>query len=421
MGTARAAATTSGNATLSTAAAYHRRERGRARGDPEHGEGRERRADRRGPAGPVPHGGHQEPGDDRRGVAEHHLVDVPHRAGEIRRRADQPGVLRDPQRHARRRENRREQVERPETQVPQREADGALADGRGRRHRRSSGNGNDPRARRVPPAAFTAPAATLRRRAPRPRRGAPGQHLDVLLERALLHARGEQFGDLASTASNGSLPARDPALDRDDVKAVARGDERGQHADGRRAEDRLVEFRHHLAAARTGRGCRRAGPTGNSTVRARARRIAPARLELRQRALGLVAQRHHRRARRDREQDVARLDQLAGGEPLGMRVVVAAAFVLRRRRGPDVGLEHLRDDALLRLAVANGPSARASSWHEPELARPLQQQLADRERAPRRGVGIGRIGVQRRLARDRLGGNVVPLTVIVIVALLVVV
>ena len=69
---------------------------------------------------------------------------------------------------------------------------------------------------------------------------------------------------------------------------------------------------------------------------------------------------------------------------------------------------------------ATAPRSRgAPSRHQPELAGALQQQLADRQRAPRRGFGVGRAGVQRGFAAIAAAGMIVSLTVIVIVALLV--
>ena len=163
---------------------------------------------------------------------------------------------------------------------------------------------------------------------------AAGQHLDVLLQRPLLDAGGEELRDALGDGLERQPRAGDPALHGDDVEAVARGDERRQHAGGGRAEDRLVELRHHLAAAELPEvAAVLAGRAVGELLRARRERRRR-RLELGEHALGVLAQRHHRRARHDREQDVARLDQVAGGEALRVRLVVAAALLgrgLRRR------------------------------------------------------------------------------------------
>ncbi len=213
MGIASAAATTSGNATLEHRCGVSMgRERGRSRGDPEHGQGGERRADRRRAARPVPHGGHQEPGDDRHGVAEHHLVDVPHRAGEIRRRADEPGVLRGPQRHAAPRRSPRAGRTAGKPRFHSAKPTGALADAPaeagGIAGRPATGMIRGP---------FRVPSGRLslhqRRRGSSEVRavdeGAARQHLDVLLQRTLLDSAAErQLATLASTAANGtSRPA----------------------------------------------------------------------------------------------------------------------------------------------------------------------------------------------------------------------
>ena len=103
---------------------------------------------------------------------------------------------------------------------------------------------------------------------------------------------------------------------------------------------------------------------------------------------------------------MARLDSLARGELLRMRLVVAATLLLRRRRRADVGREHLLDDAFLGLAIGRRRLGASNvPWHQPELACALEEQFAYRQRPPRRGVRVGRTGMQRGLHSDRGGGN----------------
>src|SRR5215472_1196324 len=158
------------------------------------------------------------------------------------------------------------------------------------------------------------------------------EHLDVLRERALLRPGRQVLGNARPHLLERERAAGNAAHDLDHVEAEARRHEARQNADVELAEDGTVELRRHLATAELPEiAALRAG----RTVRQLARALGEERSagdQLGERLLGACAQRGDRRPWGNREQDVPRLDQLAGVEALGVSVEVAPALGLGRDR-----------------------------------------------------------------------------------------
>ena len=91
-----------------------RRQDQHAAGEPKSSERHQRATAGCRPAGPVAHGSQEETGDNRQRVTEQHFMAVPGGTFEIGA-GQMAGVLADPEQDRQRRENAREQIERPKT------------------------------------------------------------------------------------------------------------------------------------------------------------------------------------------------------------------------------------------------------------------------------------------------------------------
>jgi hypothetical protein len=157
--------------------------------------------------------------------------------------------------------------------------------------------------------------------------------------------------------------ARAAARDQYHVEAEARRHQFRQQAERLAAKQRALELGHHVAASDLSQG---AALRGERAIGIFARQLREARgIAVRHRMhLGrLGAQSFRRHARGHGKQDVARLDQLPGGEAARILLVVAPAFFLGRFGLRHFKFQHALDDPV--IAFVDSQSKRRGPLEQP--------------------------------------------------------
>ena len=142
-------------------------------------------------------------------------------------------------------------------------------------------------------------------------------------------------------------------IDRHDVKSVTCLDELTEDSRRSKSKERLLEFRHRIAAADL---TEIAAVLSRWTIGKLTRHgIEPIGLaqQVVQRLLGPGAHFRNAHRRRDLEQNVARVHEIAALELPRMTFVVAAAFLLGGRRRDDLTREQVFDRLVDRCLIAS--------------------------------------------------------------------